>query len=147
VKLAGEEYYVQEMFDSDELLANLDKNAIGVQNSIYDHVIYDSGTENRFAQSLDNDPDVKMFFKIPSRFKIETPIGTYNPDWAVYLEQNGDKKLYFVLETKGTTVLSDLRTPEQLKIWCGRAHFEALDNGVRFSSEPVRDWLEFRRKS
>jgi len=145
VKLAGEEYYVQEIFESEELLANLDRNAVAVNNSVYDHVIYDSGTESRFAQSLDNDPDVKMFFKIPSRFKIETPIGTYNPDWAVYLEHNGDKKLYFVLETKGTTSLFDLRTPEQLKIKCGNAHFAALDNGVDFHGEPVQDWRAFRK--
>ena len=145
VKLAGEEYYVQEIFDSTELLANLDRNAVSVKNSLYDHVIYDSGTENRFAQSLDNDPDVKLFFKIPSRFTIETPIGTYNPDWAVYLEQNGDKRLYFVLETKGTTSLYDLRTPEQLKIQCGKAHFAALENDVAFPAEPVADWREFRK--
>ena len=145
VKLAGEEYYVQEIFETEELLANLDRNAVAVSNSLYDHVIYDSGIESRFAQSLDNDPDVKLFFKIPSRFKIETPIGTYNPDWAVYLEYNGDKKLYFVLETKGTTSLFDLRTPEQLKIKCGKAHFDALKNDVEFPVVPVKDWHEFRK--
>jgi len=146
VKLAGEEYYVQEIFESEELLANLDRNAVSVNNSIYDHVIYDSGTESKFAQSLDNDPDVKIFFKIPSRFKIETPIGTYNPDWAVYLEHNGDKKLYFVLETKGTTSIFDLRTPEQLKIKCGKAHFDALENDIVFPIEPVNNWREFKAK-
>ena len=145
VKLAGEEYYAQEIFEGEELIAYLDRNAVGVRNSVYDHVIYDSDTESKFAQSLDNDPDVKLFFKIPSRFKIETPIGTYNPDWAVYLEQNGDKRLYFVLETKGTTSLFDLRTPERLKIKCGKAHFKALGNGVDFPGEPVRDWREFRK--
>ena len=117
---------------------------MSVSNSLYDHVLYDSGVESSFARSLDADPDVKLFFKIPKRFKIETPIGTYNPDWAVYLEQNGDKKLYFVLETKGTTSLYDLRTPEQLKVKCGKAHFDALENDVAFSSEPVKDWREFR---
>ena len=144
LKLAGEEYYVQEIFDSSELLANLDRNAVAVSNSLYDYAIYDSGTEKNFAQSLDNDPDVKLFFKIPSRFKIETPIGTYNPDWAVYLEKNGEQKLYFVLETKGTTDSFDLRSSERLKIKCGKAHFEALENGVVFSGEPVSDWRKFR---
>ena len=86
-----------------------------------------------------------MFIKIPGKFKIETPIGTYNPDWAVYLEHNGDKKLYFVLETKGTTSMFDLRTPEQLKIKCGRAHFAALENDVTFSGEPAADWRDFKR--
>ena len=146
VKLAGEEYYVQEIFDSEELLANLDRNAIQVEHSVYDYLIYDSGVESRFAKSLDEDPDVKMFFKIPSRFKIETPIGSYNPDWAVFLEKDGVEKLYFVLETKGTTSLFDLRTPERLKIYCGKQHFEALEDGIRFSEEPVKDWKEFKIK-
>jgi len=145
IKLAGEEYYAQRIFESEELLANLESNAISVNNSIYDHVRYESGIESRFAQSLDNDPDVKLFFKIPDGFKIETPIGTYTPDWAVYLEQNGDRKLYFVLETKGTTSLYDLRTPEQLKIKCGKAHFAALENDVIFPAMPVVDWREFRK--
>ncbi len=144
VKSAGEEYYVQEIFDSAELIANLDRNAVAVENSVYDHVIFDSQVESRFAESLDNDPDVKMFFKIPSRFKIETPIGSYTPDWAVYLERNGEQKLYFVLETKGTTDLYGLSTPERQKIHCGKAHFEALDDGVMFSELPVRDWAGFR---
>ncbi|MBP3925060.1 DEAD/DEAH box helicase family protein [bacterium] len=143
VKLAGEEYYVQEIFDSSELIANLDKNAVEVQHSVYDYLIYDSGVESRFAKSLDEDPDVKMFFKIPSRFKIETPIGNYNPDWAVFLEKNGEQKLYFVLETKGTTSLFDLRTPEKLKLHCGKQHFNALE-GVEFSGEPVNAWSEFK---
>ena len=131
VKLDGEEYYAQEIFDAEELMANLDKNAVAVANSVYDHIIYDSNTVERpFAVALDSDPDVKMFFKIPGSFKIETPIGTYNPDWAVYLDCDGEKKLYFVLETKGTTNLFDLRGPEQLKIHCGKRHFESLENEV-----------------
>lgn len=144
IKLAGEEYYIQEIFESSELIANLDKNAVAVENSVYDYVIYDSNIENKFAIALDNDPDVKMFFKIPSRFKIETPIGTYNPDWAVYLEKNGEQKLYFVLETKGTDNLFMLREEERLKIHCGAQHFKALDD-VKFSAQPVRDWKEFKQ--
>lgn len=93
VKRDGKEYYVQEIFDSAELMANLDRNAVRVQNSVYDCVIYDSSTVERpFAVALDHDPDVKLFFKIPSRFKIDTPIGSYNPDWAVYLTRNGEEK-------------------------------------------------------
>ncbi len=144
IKLAGEEYYVQEIFDSEELLANLDRNAVQVEHSVYDYLIYDSGVESRFAKSLDEDPDVKMFFKIPPRFKIETPIGSYNPDWAVFLEKDGEQKLYFVLETKGTTSLFDLRNSEKLKIHCGKQHFAALEDGIEFSEEPVKDWKEFK---
>lgn len=143
LKLDGEEYYVQEIFDSAELLANLDRNAVKVEHSVYDYIVYDSTTiEKPFALALDRDPDVKMFFKIPERFKIETPIGTYNPDWAVYLTRNGEEKLYFILETKGTTNLFDLRTPEQLKIRCGKKHFEVLENGVEMQA--VKSWSEFK---
>ena len=143
VKLDGKEYYAQEIFDSSELVANLDKNAVKVEHSVYDHIIYDSSTvEKPFALALDNDPDVKMFFKIPDRFKIDTPIGTYNPDWAVLWEKNGEQKLYFIIETKGTTSLFNLKTPEQLKIHCGMEHFKALDNGLEM--HVATDWNKFK---
>lgn len=139
IKLDGEEYYAQEIFDSTELIANLDRNAVKVEHSVYDYVVYDSSfVEKPFALALDHDPDVKMFFKIPSRFQVDTPIGTYNPDWAVYLTKDGEEKLYFILETKGSTNLMDLRSKEQLKIYCGKKHFEALGNGI--SMKVATDW-------
>ncbi|UQZ90633.1 type III deoxyribonuclease [Deltaproteobacteria bacterium Smac51] len=143
MKLAGQEYYVQEIFDSEELLASLDNNAVPVGHSLYDHIVYDSETvEKPFAQALDNDPDVKMFFKLPSKFKIETPLGSYNPDWAVYLDRDGAQKLYFVLETKGSAKEAELRLKEKLKIHCGREHFKALENDLEF--KVASDWKEFR---
>ena len=143
VKLDGQEYYVQEIFDTSELIANLDKNAVKVEHSVYDYVIYDSSTvEKPMAVALDNDPDVKMFFKIPSRFKIETPIGTYNPDWAVYLNKNGEEKLYFVLETKGDINFMHLKTSEQLKIRCGKEHFKALNMGIEMQT--TTDWKKLK---
>lgn len=145
VKLDGKEYYVQEIFDTTELIANLDRNAVKVEHSVYDYIVYDSSSiERPFAVALDNDPDVKMFFKIPERFKIETPIGTYNPDWAVFLTKNGEEKLYFVLETKGSTSFMDLRTREQLKIHCGIKHFEALNNGIEM--QVATNWGDFKAK-
>ena len=146
VKLPGEEYYVQEIFPSNDIIANLDRNAVATKNSIYDYVIYDSPTiEKPFAIDLDNDPDVKMFFKIPDDFKIETPLTAYNPDWAIYIEKNGVKKMYFVLETKGSLKESDRRGKENMKIKCGREHFEALNNGTDF--EVATSWKEFKRKA
>jgi len=145
IRLEGQEYYAQEIFGSEELLANLDRDAVKVEHSVYDYVVYDSTTVERpFAVALDNDPDVKMFFKIPSRFKIETPIGTYNPDWAVYLTKNGEEKLYFVLETKGNTGSLDLRPRERLKIHCGKKHFEALANGI--AMQETVDWMKAKRE-
>jgi type III restriction enzyme len=143
IRLEGEEYYLQEIFDSEELIAFLDKNAIAVERSVYDHIIYDSDTVERpFAIALDNDPDVRMFFKIPGRFKIETPIGTYNPDWAVFLDKDGEQRFYFIFETKGTTRFGELRTPEQQKIRCGKRHFAALANDVELRM--AQDWREFK---
>ena len=144
IKLAGETYYAQEIFDGKELLATLDKNALPVEHSLYDHVMYDSEVERNFAESLDADEEVKLFFKIPPRFQIDTPVGSYNPDWAVYVEKDGKEKLYFVLESKGTVSLAELRPTERQKIHCGAKHFEAL-GGVEFPERPVRDWKEFKR--
>ena len=98
--------------------------------------------EKPLAKALDDDPDVKMFFKIPSRFKIDTPIGTYNPDWAVFLEKEGEEKLYFVLESKGTTNLFGLRPEEKLKIHCATEHFKEISNGeVKFEVIATYDKL------
>jgi type III restriction enzyme len=139
-KLAGAEYSVQDIFGEEELIGTLDQNAVAVENSVYDYVKYQSDVERDFAVALDEDPDVRMFFKIPSDFKIDTPIGTYNPDWAVYVEQNGEKKLYFVLETKGTTNLFGIRPEEKQKILCGKAHFKAVGEDVKFNV--ARSWTE-----
>lgn len=143
IKLDGQEYFAQQIFDTDELIANLDRNAVKVEHSVYDYIVYDSSTiERPFAVALDNDPDVKMFFKIPDNFKIDTPIGNYNPDWAVFLNKNGEEKLYFVIETKGTLNPFERKGKENLKIHCGKQHFKALDNGIELK-EAV-DWKDFR---
>lgn len=143
IKLDGQEYFAQQIFDTEELIANLDRNAVKVEHSVYDYIVYDSSTiERPFAVALDNDPDVKMFFKIPDNFKIDTPIGNYNPDWAVFLNKNGEEKLYFVIETKGSLNPYERKGKENLKIHCGKQHFKALDNGIELK-EAV-DWEDFR---
>ena len=143
IKLDGQEYFAQQIFDTEELIANLDRNAVKVEHSVYDYIVYDSSTVERpFAVALDNDPDVKMFFKIPDNFKIDTPIGNYNPDWAVFLNKNGEEKLYFVIETKGSLNPYERKGKENLKIHCGKQHFKALDNGIELK-EAV-DWKDFR---
>ena len=142
IKNEDEEYYIQEVFDTSEIIAYLDKNALKIENNKtpYDYVVYDSETvEKSFAKALDNDPSVKMFFKFPARFKIDTPIGSYNPDWAVYKQENNTEKLYFVIETKGSTNSYDLRIKENLKIKCGKKHFEALQTNIDF--EVSNKWI------
>ncbi|WP_201318263.1 type III restriction endonuclease subunit R, partial [Paenibacillus sp. EPM92] len=141
-KIAGQEYYKQEIFESQELLGYLQSNAIEVDKSVYTHVIYDSETERAFAEKMNEDDDVKLFAKLPSSFKIETPIGNYNPDWAVVIDQNGSEQLYFVIETKGTVDGDQLRLFENAKIAFGRKHFEALKSGVKY--ELTNDFLEFK---
>ena len=135
-KLPGKSYSFTELFDlenNSEVFAFLDKTAVAVEHSLYDHIIYDnSQVERDFALELDNDTEVKLFFKIPDKFKIPTPIGNYNPDWAVYVETYNEKKLYFVIETKGSTNYIDLRDKESIKIKCGKKHFEALGADVKF---------------
>lgn len=84
-------------------------------------VLSDSDTESQFAHDCSVDDRVKFFFKLPSRFKIPTPLGTYNPDWAVVLED--DTRVYFVAETKSTTVRANRRPAENLQITCGQKHF------------------------
>jgi type III restriction enzyme len=88
-------------------------------------VLSDSDTESQFAHDCSVDERVKFFFKLPSRFKIPTPLGTYNPDWAVVLEN--DSRVYFVAETKSSTVRANRRPAENLQIACGRKHFGLAD--------------------
>ena len=92
-------------------------------------VLSDSTVESQFAHDCTVDERVKFFFKLPKKFKIPTPLGTYNPDWAVVFE--GDARIYFVAETKSSTVEDDRRKSENLKIKCGRKHF-ALSQDVVF---------------
>lgn len=91
-------------------------------------VLSESDTESQFAHDCSVDERVKFFFKLPNRFKIPTPLGTYNPDWAVVLEN--DARVYFVAETKSTTVRANRRPAENLQIACGRKHFGLADEVV-----------------
>jgi type III restriction enzyme len=99
------------------------------KRSIYEHVVYDSTTERDFADALEKDETVVLYAKLPGWFKVPTPLGTYNPDWAVLLEKDGVQRLYFVVETKSSLFTDDLRNKESAKIECGRAHFKALEVG------------------
>ncbi|NMC59248.1 MAG: DEAD/DEAH box helicase family protein [Candidatus Methanofastidiosa archaeon] len=131
-KIGDSEYYAQELFENTELFGYLSKNMMESEHSIYDHVIYDSQNEADFAERFENDDNIILYAKLPSWFKIPTPLGSYNPDWAVLLDKNGEKKLYFVLETKGNVEYESLRQTEADKIRCGKKHFEALGSEVEF---------------
>ncbi|WP_321835198.1 type III restriction-modification system endonuclease [Clostridium butyricum] len=132
-KLGNDEYYAQELFESQELYGYLSKNMIQSEKSVYDYIIYDSDVEAEFAKKFENNEDVQMYVKLPDWFKIDTPLGGYNPDWAVLIEKDGTERLYFVVETKGNILAEELREREYRKIQCGHKHFEALGKGVVFT--------------
>ncbi|WP_424833822.1 hypothetical protein [Ruegeria sp.] len=117
------------------------------QKSVYQYVVYDSaGVEKRFAEDLEANEAVKVYAKLPPWFKVPTPLGTYNPDWAVLVEDDGQEKLYFVVETKGSGWWDDLRHKEGAKIKCGERHFAVLAEGdapARYiKSTSVEDMLK-----
>ncbi len=126
----GEEVYDMQIFKDAEIESYID-NVRVVQNkdkTLYDHVAFDSQIENDFAAELEDRDEIEFYMKLPPKFKIKTPLGSYNPDWAIVFM--GDKKLYLVTETKGTDRLEDLSLMEQLKIKSGRKHFEAVGEVV-----------------
>jgi type III restriction enzyme len=101
------------------------------QKAVYEDIIWDSDIERRFADQLEKNSAIKVYAKLPGWFTVPTPLGSYNPDWAVVIEEDGNERLYFVVETKGALFADDLRYAERAKIECGKAHFKALGDAVR----------------
>lgn len=131
-KIGDGEFYAQELFESEELSGYLSKNMVNSTKSPFEYVVYDSGKELEFAKKFEDNEDIKVYAKLPDWFIINTPLGGYNPDWAVLVNVDGEQKLYFVVETKGNTNYDALRPTEFDKIECGRKHFEALGNTITF---------------
>ena len=129
------ECYDMALFENDELQtylydAVMKSGAIAVTDqakTVYDYVAVDSEVEREFMQSLEDNANVKFYIKLPSWFKIDTPVGKYNPDWAVAFD--GDKQIYFVAETKGSDDINDnhLSANERSKIIAARQHFAEID--------------------
>lgn len=136
-------FYAQELFESHELTGYLEQNLIESRKSPYDYVVYQSDVERTFADELERNERVKVYAKLPAWFTIPTPLGTYNPDWALLVEDSGGQssRLYFVVESKSTTLEDALRPREVAKIACGRAHFEALGQDVTFTVADSVDGL------
>ena len=133
-RLGAGEYYAQELFEEKELSGYL-KNLLDSPKSVYEQVVFDSNTEEEFARQLEFNSAIKVYAKLPGWFQVPTPLGTYNPDWAVLVENEGAERLYFVVESKGTMFTEALRATEQAKIECGRQHFKALavrDEAVQY---------------
>jgi len=140
-ELIDGEAWDQQLFATEELMAYL-ADVVPVNQSIYDHAVVDSGIEREFASTMDGrTDDVRLCVKLPPWFVVKTPLGTYNPDWALVLESDG--RVYLVRETKGTSDISKLAADERDKVRCGAAHFAAL--GVDYAVVTTADEVAARR--
>ena len=124
-----DERYDTKIFTEPTIKGRLGVNAMKAQRHLYDHIIYDSTNERDFASDMDTSADVAVYVKLPDSFYIATPVGKYNPDWAIAFYEGTVKHIYFVAETKGSMSSLQLRLIEESKIHCAREHFKAISSG------------------
>lgn len=123
-----DEHYGTDIFTEPTIKGKLGVNAMKAQKHLYDHIVYDSTNERDFATDLDTNSDVAVYVKLPDGFYISTPVGHYNPDWAIAFYEGTVKHIYFVAETKGSMSSMQLRLIEESKIHCAREHFKAISS-------------------
>ena len=124
-----DDHYGTEVFTDPTIKGRLGVNAMKAKKHLYDHIVYDSSNEQKFATELDTNTNVAVYVKLPEGFYISTPVGHYNPDWAIAFYEGTVKHIYFVAETKGSMNSMQLRLIEESKIHCAREHFKAISNG------------------
>lgn len=124
-----DEHYDTDVFTDPTIKGKLGVNAMKANKHLYDHIVYDSTNERDFATELDTNTDVAVYVKLPDGFFISTPVGHYNPDWAIAFYDGKVKHIYFVAETKGSMSSMQLRLIEESKIHCAKEHFKAISNG------------------
>ncbi len=124
-----DERYDTDVFTEPTIKGKLGVNAMKAKKHLYDHIVYDSSNERDFATDLDTNTDVAVYVKLPDGFYISTPVGHYNPDWAIAFYEGKVKHIYFVAETKGSMNSMQLRLIEESKIHCAREHFKAISSG------------------
>lgn len=127
-KIDGDYVYDTSIFTEPTLKGKFGINAMATSKNIYDHLLYDSTIEKDFAEKLEQAKDVVVYVKLPKGFYISTPVGKYNPDWAIAFNQEHIKHIYFVAETKGNMSTLELRDIEKAKIECAKKHFAAISN-------------------
>nr|WP_242457408.1 DEAD/DEAH box helicase family protein [Insulibacter thermoxylanivorax] len=118
-----------DVFTKNTLSGKLGENAIPVEKHVYDYVVTDSKIERAFARELDVSNEVRVYAKLPRGFFIPTPMGNYNPDWAIVFKEGDVKYIYFIAETKGSMESMELREVEKAKIECASRHFAKLNTG------------------
>ena len=121
-----DDHYGTDVFTDSTIKGRLGFNAMKAKKHLYDHIVYDSTGERDFAAELDTNTNVAVYVKLPDGFYIATPVGHYNPDWAIAFYEGSVKHIYFVAETKGSMRSMQLRLIEQSKIHCAREHFKAI---------------------
>lgn len=121
--------YGVDVFTATTIKGRLGVNAMKAKKHLYDHIVYDSSNEKAFASELDTNTNVAVYVKLPDGFYISTPVGHYNPDWAIAFYEGTVKHIYFVAETKGSMNSMQLRLIEESKIHCARKHFKIISNG------------------
>ena len=124
-----DEKYDTDIFTEPTIKGRMGVNAMKANKHLYDHIIYDSDNEKKFAEKLDVDSEVAVYVKLPDGFYISTPVGKYNPDWAIAFYDGNVKHIFFVAETKGSMNSMQLRLIEESKIHCAREHFKAISGG------------------
>ncbi len=125
---ALDDHYGTEVFTEPTIKGKLNVNAMKAQKHLYDHIVYDSTNEHDFATELDTNKAVAVYVKLPNGFYISTPVGKYNPDWAIAFYEGEVKHIYFIAETKGSMSSMQLRDIEKGKIHCAREHFKAISS-------------------
>lgn len=126
------DHYGTDVFTEPTIKGKLGTNAMKAKKHLYDHIVYDSTNERDFATELDISKNVAVYVKLPDGFYISTPVGHYNPDWAIAFYEGNVKHIYFVAETKGsldTLHFNHITPTEQAKIDCARKHFQAISDG------------------
>lgn len=124
-----DEKYGTDVFTDPTIKGRLGVNAMKAKKHLYDHIVYDSSNEQAFATELDTNTNVAVYVKLPDGFYISTPVGHYNPDWAIAFYEGTVKHIYFVAETKGSMNSMQLRLIEESKIHCAREHFKTISSG------------------
>ena len=139
-----DDHYGTDVFTDPTIKGRLGVNAMKAKKHLYDHIVYDSTGERDFAAELDTNTNVAVYVKLPDGFYIATPVGHYNPDWAIAFYEGTVKHIYFVAETKGSMRSMQLRLIEQSKIHCAREHFKAIsgDNVVYDVVDSYQSLLE-----
>lgn len=135
----NEEYDMDLFYDNPETDNRSDDHLLESKKGIYNFVKVDSNTEKTFKESLEQYEDVRVYVKLPGKFSIATPLGNYNPDWAIAFREGSVKHIYFVAETKGSMSSLQLKQAEQAKIACARAHFKALAQAGLINDQHIYD--------